>query len=64
MGGAPCIRGLRIPVATVLAMLSDGMSEHEILDTYPDLELEDIRAALRFSAEAVDENTLPLVGVS
>lgn len=60
MGGVPCIRGLRIPVATVVGMISDGMSEAEILDAYPDLEIEDIREALKFAAEAVRERQLPL----
>jgi uncharacterized protein (DUF433 family) len=49
MGGAPCIRGLRIPVATVVAMVADGMSHEEILAAYPDLELEDIPDALRYA---------------
>ncbi|HEV8722304.1 MAG TPA: DUF433 domain-containing protein [Candidatus Binatia bacterium] len=62
MDGVPCIRNLRIPVATVLGMLADGMTEKEILDAYPDLEADDIRAALRFAAEAVRERELPLVG--
>jgi uncharacterized protein (DUF433 family) len=62
MDGVPCIRNLRIPVATVVGMLADGMTEKEILDAYPDLEAEDIRAALRFAAEAVRERELPLVG--
>jgi uncharacterized protein (DUF433 family) len=61
MAGVPCIRGLRIPVATVIAMLADGMSEGEILAAYPDLEKEDIREALKFAAEAVSEHELPLV---
>lgn len=51
MGGVPCIRGFRIPVATVLNMVADGMQENEILDAYPDLEKEDIREALYFAAE-------------
>jgi uncharacterized protein (DUF433 family) len=42
-------------------MLADGMTEKEILDAYPDLEADDIRAALRFAAEAVRERELPLV---
>jgi len=50
MGGVPWIRGLRIPVATVLRMLAGGMSEQEILDGYPDLQVEDIRECLRFAA--------------
>jgi uncharacterized protein (DUF433 family) len=52
MGGVPCIRSLRIPVATVVEMIAEGMSEAEILAAYPDLEREDIREALRFAAEA------------
>ena len=61
MGGVPCIRGLRIPVATVVGMVADGMTEAEILKTYPDLEGGDIREALQFAAEAVRERELPLV---
>jgi len=61
MGGAPCIRGLRIPVATVVAMIADGMAETEVLRAYPDLEPEDIREALRYAAEAVQERELPLI---
>jgi uncharacterized protein (DUF433 family) len=60
MGGMPCIRGLRIPVATVVGMVAEGMTETQILDAYPDLEREDIREALRFAAEAVRERELPL----
>ena len=61
MDGLPCIRGLRIPVATVVGMLADGMADAEILKAFPDLEHEDIREALRFAAEAVRERELPLV---
>lgn len=60
MGGVPCIRGLRIPVATVVEMVAEGMSNDEILRSYPDLELEDISAALRFAAAAVREREIPL----
>ncbi len=60
MGGVPCIRGLRIPVATVVAMLGDGMSEDQILAAYPDLEPADLTEALRYAAEAVRERELPL----
>jgi uncharacterized protein (DUF433 family) len=49
MGGVSCIRGLRIPVATVIAMVADRMSEEEILRAYPDLEPDDIRESLRFA---------------
>ena len=60
MGGLPCIRGLRIPVATVVGMVADGMPEAQILDAYPDLIQADIHEALRFAAEAVRERGLPL----
>jgi uncharacterized protein (DUF433 family) len=60
MGGVPCIRGLRIPVATVVGMVADGIGEQEILGAYPDLEPEDVREALRYAAEAVRERELPL----
>ncbi|HXV04810.1 MAG TPA: DUF433 domain-containing protein [Solirubrobacterales bacterium] len=60
MGGVPCVRGLRIPVATVVGMVADGMGEEEILAAYPDLEAEDIREAMRYAAEAVRERELPL----
>jgi len=64
MGGLPCIRSLRIPVATVVGMVGDGMAEAEILNAYPDLEVEDVREALRYAAEAVRERELPVVGGS
>jgi uncharacterized protein (DUF433 family) len=47
MGGVPCIRGLRIPVPTVVGVVADGMGDDETLAAYPDLEAEDIRDALR-----------------
>jgi uncharacterized protein (DUF433 family) len=61
MGGVPCIRGLRIPVATVVKMLAAGMTEEEILTDYPDLVREDIREALQFAAAAVLERELPVL---
>ena len=64
MGGQPCIRGLRIPVATVVAMVADGLSPDEILAAYPDLERADITEALRYAAEAVRERELPLKTVA
>ena len=60
-GGAPCLRGLRIPVATVVGMVAGGMSEAEILAAHPDLEPEDVHEALRYAAAAVRERGLPLV---
>ncbi|MEK6572362.1 MAG: DUF433 domain-containing protein [Bacteroidota bacterium] len=60
MGGVPCIRGLRIPVATVVGMVANGMKVDEILLAYPDLEPADITEALLFAAQAVRERQLPL----
>jgi uncharacterized protein (DUF433 family) len=61
MGGVPCIRGMRIPVATVVGMVADAMPDEEILRDYLDLQPEDIREALRFAAESVRERELPLL---
>jgi uncharacterized protein (DUF433 family) len=61
MGGVPCIRNLRIPVATVVGMVADGMNFLEILESHPDLEYEDIAESLQFAAEAVKERELPLI---
>lgn len=52
MGGEPCIRGLRMPVATIVRLVADGWTHERILTDWPDLEEEDIIAALRFAAEA------------
>ena len=60
MGGLPCIRGMRMPVATVVGLVANGQSVLEILDDFPDLEAEDIAEALRYAAEAVRERELPL----
>ena len=61
MGGVPCIWHLRIPVASVVDMVAEGLSTIEILAAYPDLDAKDIREALRYTAEAVRERELPLV---
>lgn len=60
MGGVPCIKGTRIPVATIVAMVADGMTIEEILAAYPILTRDDIQEALRYAAEAVREQHLPL----
>lgn len=60
MGGVPCIRGTRVPVATVVGMLAEGMTPDEILDAYPYLEADDLQEALEYAAEAVRERELPL----
>lgn len=62
MGGKPCIRGLRVTVGTVLALLGAGRSEAEILAAYPYLEPEDIRDALTYAAWRLQEAEVPLGG--
>lgn len=59
MGGQACIRGMRIPVATIVRCVASGMSSAEILDAYPDLEQEDIRAALRYAADLTEDRVIP-----
>jgi uncharacterized protein (DUF433 family) len=64
MGGVPCLRGLRIPVATVVGLVADGMSTTEILAAYPDLEPEDVAQALRFAAYLAKDRGVPLTAAS
>lgn len=56
MGGVPCIRGTRIPVATVVGSLADGMTTNELLGEYPQLIRDDVADALRYAAAVVDEH--------
>ncbi|MBU3702990.1 MAG: DUF433 domain-containing protein [Ilumatobacteraceae bacterium] len=60
MGGEPCIRGLRIPVATVIGMLADGMTPDEIVAELPPLDRDDITAALRYAAAQVTRRSIDL----
>ena len=53
-GGRPCIRGMRIRVSDILEMLAAGVSVETILGDFPDLEQEDVSAALRFAARRID----------
>ena len=64
MDGVPCIRGIRIPVASVVGMVADGMTRGEILKAYPDLKAKDVEEALRYAAEAVREREFPLRSAS
>jgi uncharacterized protein (DUF433 family) len=60
LAGQPCLRGLRIPVATVVMMVADGMTPEEIVAELSDLEVDDVTEALRYAAAAVRERQLPL----
>jgi uncharacterized protein (DUF433 family) len=64
MAGVPCIRGTRIPVATIVGMIAEGMTPAEITAEitadFPQLTPDDIRQALIFAAAAVDQATIPL----
>ena len=53
-GGRPCIRGMRIRVSNVLDLLANGLSPQEIVEEMPDLELEDVRASLRFASRRLN----------
>ncbi len=55
MNGQPCIRGLRFPVVTLLRMLAAGMSVDDIVGEHPDLQPEDIPAALSYAVDALDQ---------
>ncbi len=59
MGGQACIRGLRIPVATVVRCVANGMSTEDILDAYPDLEQRDIAEALQYAAALTEDRVIP-----
>ena len=60
MHGKPCIKGTRIPVWLVVSMLGDGMTEDEILQQYPSLSLQDIKAALKYASYATDYERIAL----
>lgn len=56
--GAPCIRGLRMPISSILGYLASGMTAQEILREWPDLQPEDINEALAYAAWAMTERRL------
>lgn len=60
MGGRPCIRGLRFPVSRLLGLLAAGQTEREILEHHPDLEPDDLRAAIAYAAALADERVVLL----
>ena len=58
--GKACIRGMRIPVSLILNLVANGKPNQEILDEYPDLELEDIKQCLLYAAWLADERIIPI----
>jgi uncharacterized protein (DUF433 family) len=58
--GKACIRGMRVPVSSILGYMSSGMSVEEILAEWPTLEKEDIDQALAYAASALEERLIPL----
>lgn len=61
MGGEPCIRDLRMPVATILAMMADGQNANDILKEHPELEPEDIKEVLNFASDIIRFREIPIV---
>ncbi|GIK60051.1 MAG: DUF433 domain-containing protein [Ignavibacteriota bacterium] len=57
MGGEPCVRELRMPVATILAMMAEGRNADDILKEHPELEREDINEVLSFASELITDVT-------
>ena len=61
--GVPCIKGTRVPVSVLVGSIADGDSIDDLLAAYPQLTTEDIQAALKFAAEAVNSaDFIPLAG--
>jgi len=61
MGGVPCIRDLRMPIATILAMLAEGYNVNQILNDHPELEKDDINEVLRYAAEVLRFREIPTI---
>lgn len=57
-GGRPCIRGMRIRVVDVLDLFAAGLNAEQILEEMPDLEMDDLKAALRYAARRLDHPVL------
>lgn len=64
MGGRACIRGMRVTVSLIINLVANGMSPQEIIETYPYLEADDIRQALRYVAWLAEETVYPLAPAS
>jgi uncharacterized protein (DUF433 family) len=56
--GDPCIKGTRVPVSTIVGSIADGLSMEEVRTAYPQLSLEDIRAALAYAADVLRQEVI------
>jgi uncharacterized protein (DUF433 family) len=61
MGRVPCIRGMRIPVATVVGLIADGLSTADVLRELPYLDAEDVKAVLQYVSRSANESEFELV---
>lgn len=59
-GGQPCVRGLRIPVSLILKHLATGRSPEEVVEEFPELEIEDVREALRYASWLASGRTIEI----
>lgn len=60
MGGQPCIRGLRIPLALIIRLVASGKTFKEIVEDYPELDEEDVKQALEYAAWVTTEKVIPV----
>ena len=58
LGGKPTIEGTRLSVDHILGLLADGMSQQEIVDSYPELAIDDVRSAIQYAAEAIHNDVI------
>lgn len=60
--GKPCIKGTRVPVSVIIGSIADGDTPEQIKRSWPELNEDDIRAALKFAAEAVNNSDADAIG--
>ena len=58
LGGKPTIEGTRLSVDHILGLLADRMSQHEIVDSYPELTIDDVTSAIQYAAEAIHNDVI------
>ena len=58
LGGKPTIEGTRLSIDHILGLLADGMSQQKIVDSYPELAIDDVRSAIQYAAEAIHNDVI------